>query len=523
MQKIYFIVTFCFAFFVCQECICVAQPVIAQSNCFGGSGDDIGMNLIRTHDGGYLILGAAGSNDGDVSNNHGRSNAWILRMDSAMHLIWKKCYGGSLVEQANDAVETSNGDFVVVGFSQSSDFDVSVNHGTTDAWIFMIDANGTLLWEKSIGGDYVDFAYGVILNSQNQVIVTGCTKSSDGNFTYNYGGFDLFIAGMDLMGNILWLRHYGGTDDDMGEDILEVSPMHYLTIATSFSDDINVGPNHGASDVWIVQFDSVGHIEWKKNFGGSSYEFAMQFCKLLNGNICAVVVSYSPDGDVLGNHGNDDIWVFEMNPVTQAITRSRSIGGIDSDIPTGVCEFDNGGILITGRTLSDNFDFTSNHGDYDACLVSLDSNLNIRWTKTLGGSGEDSFSGILTDSFNFGTAAGYTESNDFDVNGNHSSFADFWLVKLDQLDGDAETQTPNFTFRVFPNPNHGSFRLLYAKEERVHSVEVFRLTGDLIYSQLDICANSQVDVSPVVLNPGIYVVCIKSESGFVSRQRMIVE
>lgn len=66
-------------------------------------------------DGGYLLGGETGSNDGDISFNHGQDDLWLIKIDEFGDIEWEKTYGGSFEELAKDIEITSDGNYIIVG------------------------------------------------------------------------------------------------------------------------------------------------------------------------------------------------------------------------------------------------------------------------------------------------------------------------------------------------------------------------------------------------------------------------
>ena len=163
---------------------------------FGGSGIDNGHAAVKTNDGNYLIAGTAISTDGDISNSKGNSDAWIIKINDSGKLLWEKSFGGSGFDAAW-AIDSGKGIFssyIIAGNSKSSDGDITSNNGENDFWVLKIDTTGKLLFEKSLGGSGLDFAYGVIETFDQKIVVVGETESTDKDITSNKGGKDIWIA-----------------------------------------------------------------------------------------------------------------------------------------------------------------------------------------------------------------------------------------------------------------------------------------------------------------------------------------
>ncbi|MGB4094948.1 MAG: T9SS type A sorting domain-containing protein, partial [Bacteroidales bacterium] len=103
--------------------------------CLGGTNDDEANSIQQTSDGGFIVGGETLSNDGDVSGNHGEIDAWVVKLNSSGNILWQKCLGGTGWDWENSIQQTSDGGFIVAGYTNSNDGDVSGNHGSKDYWV----------------------------------------------------------------------------------------------------------------------------------------------------------------------------------------------------------------------------------------------------------------------------------------------------------------------------------------------------------------------------------------------------
>lgn len=121
----------------------VAQALgIVWEKTYGGSQFDGAMDIINTLDGGYLISGYTLSNDGDVSVNFGGGDVWLLKIDVNGIIEWEKSYGGSSFDFGQKILQTNDDGYILVGTSDSSDGDVANNYGQSDVWIVKLSAAG---------------------------------------------------------------------------------------------------------------------------------------------------------------------------------------------------------------------------------------------------------------------------------------------------------------------------------------------------------------------------------------------
>ena len=97
------------------------------------------------------------SNDGDVTNNNGNYDIWILRLTSEGNISWQKTLGGSSRDYGRDIIELPEGGFVVLADINSNDGDISGHKGSDDIWLVKLSNTGDIVWSKTLGGGSVDY------------------------------------------------------------------------------------------------------------------------------------------------------------------------------------------------------------------------------------------------------------------------------------------------------------------------------------------------------------------------------
>ncbi len=170
---------------------------IEWQKILGGSRDDWAYSIQQTTDGGYIVAGCSRSNDGDVSGHHGRTDYpdfWIVKLNSAGEIEWQKTLGGSRDDWAYSIQQTTDGGFIVAGWSSSNDGDISGNHGRTDFWVVKLNSTGDIEWQRCLGGTADDGAHSIQQTADGGFIVAGGSCSNDGDVSGNHGGWDFWIV-----------------------------------------------------------------------------------------------------------------------------------------------------------------------------------------------------------------------------------------------------------------------------------------------------------------------------------------
>jgi len=351
---------------------------IQWTQCYGGSQTEISFDMKPTSDGGYILCGYALSTNGDVTGNHGGGNAdvWIVKVDAAGVLQWQKCYGGAVMERAREIIQTQDGGYAFIGATNSNSGDVSGHHDTaeTDIWVGKIDSIGTLQWQKCLGGTSWDEGYGIVQADDGSYWVTGESWSADFDGIGNHGYFDYFLAHLDTGGNKLMSHSYGGTDQEFGRGIIKTNRGFVLYGLGSSSNGDVVG-NINNYDYWIVCIDTSGAIVWQNCLGGTNSDGAYAGQALADGGFLFSGYTQSNDVDVTGYHAGNDGWTIRTDSSGQ-LQWQMSLGGTADDNGWAVAEMDNGKLLTTLITGSNDGTVSGNHGADDIWVAQLSADYN---------------------------------------------------------------------------------------------------------------------------------------------------
>ena len=294
-----------------------SSGLISWSHCFGGTDGDYAYDILSTADGsGYVFAGITKSNDGDLAGQvyHGERDVWIMKLNASTgDIIWKKTFGGSANDWAHSIIETNEGGFLVVGSTSSNNGDVSQMRGASDVWIIKLDNNGNMIWQKTYGGSLGDGASSVT-QVGNEFILCAESSSLDGDLSMltNHGGSDSWVFRIDLSGNLLWGKTYGGTGGEGSGPIFPVDGG-YVFSSTTNSNNGDVSGNHGYVDTWLMKIDANGNKIWQKCFGGTDMDNAGIVDIDASGKIILVGYSFSKNGDIPRTKAEEDLWVVRVD------------------------------------------------------------------------------------------------------------------------------------------------------------------------------------------------------------------
>jgi uncharacterized repeat protein (TIGR01451 family) len=231
--------------------------------CYGSAYIDRGSIVKQLTTGNYIIAGEVDRNSGWVTGHHGfnRADIWVAELDQSGNLVWQKALGGPNYEFLGDVEPTANGGFLVVGSSYSETGDVSGNHGNSDAWVIQIGAGGTIQWQKCFGGSSTEGFTDVQRLFNGNYIAVGNTASTNGDVTFGRGMHDVWIVSFTNTGQLLWQKTIGGSQHDLGGSINQLSEYEFVLMAQTSSNNFDVVGAKGLADLWLVKLSAVNIIK----------------------------------------------------------------------------------------------------------------------------------------------------------------------------------------------------------------------------------------------------------------------
>ena len=402
----------------------------------GGSLNDSAQSVINTTDGGYAILGFTQSIDGDVSDKQNENfDYWVLKFDAQDQLQWSRTYGGSSDDRGQDIIQTQDGGYAIIGSSLSNDGDVSNNAGMEDYWLVKLDASGAVSWQKSFGFQGNDSGFSVIQTNDQGYLISGILDVSasggQGNSSRTsnrHAGGEYWAIRLNASGDMLWSKFFGGSFTDTPEGIVETDDNGFIIVGGSDSFDIDITNNLGSYDFWIIKISDIGDLLWEKSFGGDEIDQARAIVKSGDGNFVIAGDTRSNSNDVSNNNGAADLWLIKISPEGELIWE-RTIGGSSFDVSRSIKRTRDNGFILAGSSRSSDIDVSENKGQNDAWVLKVDSNGNLQWERSIGGSNIDFAYGIAELNDNTIVVVGDTASNDQDITEN-KGFTDMLLIKM---------------------------------------------------------------------------------------------
>lgn len=235
-----------------------AQPPSRFYTKFGTSGDDIGYSAKPTLDRQYIVAGS--------TSGFGSTDVYLTKVDSMGQLIWSKNIGGINVDVGKSVIQLPDSGYVVAGFTSS------FGAGGYDAYLVRTDKNGNFIWQRTFGGTDWDFANDLVFTSDNHIAVVGNTTS------FGSGQKDGFVLIYDLSGNLIKQKFYGGAENEELRAI--ISTNDGFLACTGYTEsryDVN-------GDMYFIKLDLNGDSLFTRTYGGSFKDYANDLVQKSNGD-----------------------------------------------------------------------------------------------------------------------------------------------------------------------------------------------------------------------------------------------
>lgn len=353
-----------FVIFATLKSLAQLPPAIDWQNTIGGSANDFLRSGLQTEDNGLLLGGYSVSptsgdkSEGVIGGGIFDYDYWVVKTDSAGNIEWENTIGGNDNDRLYKITSDSNG-YILAGYSESivSGDKTIARYGVSDYWILKLNLDGDILWQKVFGGSSTDIAYSIECTSDGGYIVGGSSASGiSGNKSQNsYGSYDWWVLKLDSLGNLQWQKAIGGSSSDELRDIHQTADGGYIVAGFS-SSGISGNKSEtvfGMSDYWIVKLDNLGNIVWQNTIGGSGYDQAMTVIQNSDGDF--IVGGYSSSGisgeKTAVSKGNYDWWILKLDEIGSIIWQ-KTIGGSNIDYLYSIVQAQDTGYLLAGQSYS---------------------------------------------------------------------------------------------------------------------------------------------------------------------------
>jgi len=434
--------------------------------------------MCLTRDSGVVLGGSSysGISGEKTQNSRGQQDYWVVKLNSLNQVQWNKTIGGNGGDYLESVFPTTDGGYILGGYSLSTISGEKTENGNGDAdyWIVKLNAAGNVQWDKTIGGSKGDYLKTVQQTGDGGYIAGGYSYSdASGDKTENTRGnsaADYWIVKLNSKGNVLWDKTVGGDAADYFNALQQTSDGGYILGGSSYSgiSGEKTGSNRGFAftDFWVIKLDAAGNIQWDKTIGGSTNDNLTALQQTADGGY---ILGGSSQSGISGektenSRGFTDYWLVKLNKQGN-IQWDKTIGGSAGDGLTALQQTRDGGYIAGGISSSgiSGEKTQPRRGYNDYWVINLNGNGSLQWDKTLGGIGVDELHSVKEVGRNRYIVGGTSLSGmSVDKTEPSRGYADYWMVRLNYnppaIATVAEAQH-NYTlndnsqsFSIFPNP-----------------------------------------------------------------------
>ena len=296
--------------------------------------------VLENSESGYIVVGNT------ISPVNESKDILVLKTNQSGHVEWFNRYGSTEDQEGHSILSLSNGEYIICGQS------IDENTGFNMLYLLKIDSEGNEVWEQKFGGNREDYGYSIIETNDGSLLITGMTESSG-----DMSG-DALLLKVDLDGNEIWQRTYGGTDRDLSRSIVSTGNGYIMVGNTS-------SYGSGNNDIFAIKVNHEGTQEWSNTYGGSGTDIGRAIIKTSDGSF--VIAGYT---DSFGENSGFNVWLLKIDALGNLLW-DKTFGGDGNDRALSANQSSDGGFILTG--FSNSVDSAS-----DILIIKTDDKGNIR-------------------------------------------------------------------------------------------------------------------------------------------------
>ncbi|MFN6116449.1 MAG: T9SS type A sorting domain-containing protein [Flavobacteriales bacterium] len=299
-----------------------ASGVMLSQSTYGGPGWDFLSAIAQQPQGEAVAVGTTYS-----WSTIGQG--WLLRLDQNGDTLWTRRYSSDHEVVFRDVESGPNGSMIVCGSVGTAD-------GSKDALVTLISSSGSVVWWNTYGGQEDDEAKDIIRTADGGYSIVGTTQS----FAEVIEQYHFKI---DSEGGLLWQRSWGQTNDQDGNQHLELSDGRFASIGYVAQGGA------GGRDMFLMLNNANGDFILGQTQGGGLEDTGVSLVRVEGGYVlCGTTFSYGPGmADIflvrtneVGFTDSDEV-IIEFDPVSMDDRVSLSnVSFIFPNPSTGIIHFD---------------------------------------------------------------------------------------------------------------------------------------------------------------------------------------
>ena len=324
-----------------------APIVDSFSRIYINKGNDEIFSVIKSPEGNYIFTGTT------TTYSSGGKDVFLGEIDPNGNILWSKTIGGAAEDGGRDLMITSDNNILITGYSRS--FNINSNY---EAYLIKTDRKGNLIWQRTL-----DAASSItkieLANTNDGFIAVGGTFGWTSNL-----GRGVFISKLTDSGTIVWSKTYFGPNkNEMANNFCFDNSGNLMLVASAQ----DIYPNN---DLYLLKTDINGDTIWTKSIYGNGYECSSNIINMGNNNF-NICTSSGAVTDPLG-----------ITTITRMDGNGNAVllNNFQSNYPFSgnwMIKTSDNNLLITGSQ-------TDSAGNNPGYLDKLDNAGNLLWTKSFG-------------------------------------------------------------------------------------------------------------------------------------------
>lgn len=437
--------------------------------------DKTSREVLATPDGGYIIAGS--TNNSNVID----CDIYVIKTNSSGDTLWTRTYGGPKPDYAYSMLETSDGNYFILGFSQS------FGGGDYDTYLIKINSSGALLWQKIYGGSGNEHGREIIKTTDGNYVIVGSSNS----FTASK---DAFLMKIDLAGTVLWSKYYGGLMEEAGNSVKQCNDGGFILTGQTF----NFGPD---GDVYLVRTNSAGDTLWTKTFTDPLADEGISIVANNDGTYTFAVRDSTATTDV-------DIRIIKTTSTGNVIWNKR-YAGTDKDTPKRIRPTNDGGYII--GAISRSFGWINP----DMWLLKLNAAGDTTWSRHYGGSDHEHCHDIKQTADGGYIACGQSRS--------YGPGQKIIFLKLDASGQISVVPVEEFSLNnisnIYPNPTEGIIKVVFARVISL-KINITNTFGQIVFTEkIETFKKDEAKVIDFTGNtPGIYFLTCQTRNNITTNK-----
>mmetsp|Transcript_53858 Transcript_53858/g.128272 ORF Transcript_53858/g.128272 Transcript_53858/m.128272 type:complete len:502 (-) Transcript_53858:70-1575(-) len=323
----------------------------------------------------------AGHTDGKAASyleHLGGEDIFIARVSASGQVLWMRQRGSDQDDYASSVALDSSGNILVTG-STAGSLDGNSNSGMRDIFIMKFAASADWSWTKQVGSSAMDGASKIVVNTLDEIFISGETFGSMGD-NLNAGGADAVVMKLSAAGDLIWLTQFGSGDADSAAAMV-LDPTGNAFVAGYREGRLQ---NHGSpadadgfsSDIFLMQLaGETGEILWQRQHGSSERDFPSDMALNAEGNILLAGETYGDlDGHTNEGPGRSDVFVMKFSQVGERLWTVQR-GSAAGEKVAAIASSPAGEIFVAGSTSGSLEGCCANCGGFDIFLMKFNDNL----------------------------------------------------------------------------------------------------------------------------------------------------